>query len=494
MSPLDEAPEQRWRRMVDRRNRPAKLKVDRLVRDFGYAELDDEVGDAIEARLAGVALAVAPSLRNAIAGEVVTIYANDSAASERGRRPVAEPPAVHPRRRDVRPVGVVPAKPEPVPAAAPAQAPAAAADVAQMVSYLKQQVLDARAESERLRTELGDRIAAARIDVERDTEAIIVQQAAVLQEQDRQIAELGAALDATRQALADTRDEIRRAVGELQIAPESIALEDEPPPLHAAGAAPGDPQDTSAGEVEPPVAEAGLSVDEPADGPDETAAAPPAAELPAAPLAPDGGDEIATCPVPVPVPAPVPVPVPGPADDAASDLDEPALDVVEPVRDIEEPVFDVDEPPLGVEDEPAAVVPPLGVEEEAAAAVPPLGVEEEPAAAVPSLGLEEEEPAAAVPPPDAGDEGEPQPDPAPPPDRSESNVTWLRERDAPAAPDAPPPAEPARSEDLDAPLPQPSEWLPADFRPQPDAARPASADALRGRRMSRSPSPTGTTG
>ena len=84
MSPLDEAPEQRWRRVVDRRNRPAKLKVDRLVRDFGYAELDDEVGDAIEARLAGVALAVAPSLRNAIAGEVVTIYANDSAASERG--------------------------------------------------------------------------------------------------------------------------------------------------------------------------------------------------------------------------------------------------------------------------------------------------------------------------------------------------------------------------------------------------------------------------
>ena len=84
MTPLDEAPEQRWRRTVDRRNRPAKLKVDRLLRDFGYAELDAEVGDAIEARLAGVALAVAPSLRNAEAGEVVTIYANDSAAAEAG--------------------------------------------------------------------------------------------------------------------------------------------------------------------------------------------------------------------------------------------------------------------------------------------------------------------------------------------------------------------------------------------------------------------------
>ena len=134
MSPLDEAPEQRWRRTVDRRNRPAKLKVDRLLRDFGYDELDSEVGDAIEARLAGVSLAVAPSLRNAAAGEVVTIYANDSAAAEEGRA-AAVTGAVEP---------------------APAEEPAAS-DVAQMVTYLKQQVLDARAEAERLRTELDRR-------------------------------------------------------------------------------------------------------------------------------------------------------------------------------------------------------------------------------------------------------------------------------------------------------------------------------------------------
>src|SRR3954454_3564320 len=109
MTPLDEAPEQRWRRTVDRRNRPAKLKVDRLLRDFGYAELDASVGDAIEARLAGVSLAVAPSLREASANEVVTIYANDAAVSE-----------------------------EPAPAAddadaAPAEPAASAADVGQMV-------------------------------------------------------------------------------------------------------------------------------------------------------------------------------------------------------------------------------------------------------------------------------------------------------------------------------------------------------------------------
>ena len=109
MTPLDEAPEQRWRRTVDRRNRPAKLKVDRLLRDFGYAELDPEVGAAIEARLAGVALAVAPSLRNAVAGEVITLYANDSPASEAGR-PVGAPAG---EPRPVKPVPAAPAAPRP---------------------------------------------------------------------------------------------------------------------------------------------------------------------------------------------------------------------------------------------------------------------------------------------------------------------------------------------------------------------------------------------
>ncbi len=203
MTPLEEAPEQRWRRTVDRRNRPAKLKVDRLLRDFGYAKLDAEVGDAIEARLADVALAVAPSLRDATANEVVTIYANDGAAPQEAPAEAAAPAA------------------DPASAAAPA----AAADVAQMVTYLKQQVLDARAEAERLRNELERRIA-TRADAEADAQAIIAEQVAALDAQSRQIAELAAALEQTRQALADTRDEIRRAVGELQALPEPP-----PPPL-----------------------------------------------------------------------------------------------------------------------------------------------------------------------------------------------------------------------------------------------------------------------
>lgn len=241
MTPPDEAPEQRWRRTLDRRNRPAKLKVDRLLRDFGYAELDPEVGDAIEARLAAVALAVAPSLRDALAGEVVTIYANDSALQE--------------QESSQADVGAA----DPV----PADEPAVAADVAQMVSYLKQQVFDARAEAERLRTELEHRIA-GRLEAEREKETVISEQAAALEEQRRQIAKLGAALDVTRAALAQTRDEIRRAVGELQALPG--------PALHGAGTDEGrngvEPVDDlgeleAAPEPDPAVEEPDLDVDEP---------------------------------------------------------------------------------------------------------------------------------------------------------------------------------------------------------------------------------------
>ena len=140
MTPLDEAPEQRWRRTVDRRNRPAKLKVDRLLRDFGYAELDPEVGDAIEARLAGVALAVAPSLRDA------SRRRGRDDLRQRQRRPDAGRARGAPR--------------EPSRRRAPRRRSPSPSDVAQMVTYLKQQVLDARAEAERLRDELDRRIAA----------------------------------------------------------------------------------------------------------------------------------------------------------------------------------------------------------------------------------------------------------------------------------------------------------------------------------------------
>ena len=410
MTPLDEAPEQRWRRTVDRRNRPAKLKVDRLLRDFGYAQLDAEVGDAIEARLAGVALAVAPSLRDATATEVVTIYANDSAAAQEAP-PAADAPGAEP---------------------APMAEPAAAADVATMVTYLKQQVLDARAEAERLRGELDRRIA-ARADFETEAQAIIAEQAAALDEQSRQIAELAAALDQTRQALAETRDEIRRAVGELQALPELPPLReesaeagddeagddrfadefsfDEPQSAAAvspagdepvddlsfgeepaADVSPGDEEaqfaaDISLGE-DPPAeavatgeeeaaAEPSLSGTESADGREEAEAwvpealrgerRPAAADrrasarpaLAAVPDAADAAAELGAADDPdldaagAPPPAgELDQPAAAGADTPEADIDEPPLGAAPAPLDAGSPEFDIDEPPLGTK--PAA--------------------------------------------------------------------------------------------------------------------------------------------
>lgn len=313
MTPLDEAPEQRWRRTVDGRNRPAKLKVERLLRDFGYAELDAEAADAIEARLAAVALAVAPTLRDVRAGEVVTIRADDSAAVEEENPPADPGPAD----------------------AARAEEPAVAAEVAQMVSYLKQQVFDARAEAEGLRTEL-DRLA-RQAESDRQKDSVIAEQAAALEEQRRQLAELGAALIGAQEALADTRDEIRRAVGELQTLPEPPALDGGPaaaaeepefdldPPLAGSADEPSGGRSASAGS-----ADEWLPADLQTQVDDRQVAAEPAAvtaDEPAPDLAPGGrlngfDDFLSTLPPPPPAP---PSPWAGEDDSPPPATDRPAL-------------------------------------------------------------------------------------------------------------------------------------------------------------------------
>ncbi|MDP1848747.1 MAG: hypothetical protein Q8K79_13215 [Solirubrobacteraceae bacterium] len=403
MTLLDEAPEHRWRRTVDRRNRPAKLKVDRLLRDFGYAELDPDVGDAIEARLAGVALAVAPSLRNAVAGEVVTIYANDSPASPEGRA-TADAPAVAPP---------------------PAEAPAAASDVAQMVTYLKQQVLDARGEAERLRTELDRRIA-ARMDSERESERIIAEQAAALEHQSRQLAELSAALDSTRQALADTRDEIRRAVGELQALPEPEPAGNAPAPYAETGFAPPDPDvaaDEDTGD------EGGLSGEQWGDGREEAeAAGSPTEDAPAdeeGPAARDVPESAATAP----------------AADAGIDLDEPDTPVEAPVPAAQDPALELDDPDLEVEASRPRAAPEPDFDLDVPLQAAP---ERAPAVEDPVFDLDEA-------PLGSGDEFD------------------LGEREASV------PARPEPADDLDAPLPPSNEWLPVDLRSpgDEDASVPA---------------------
>ena len=532
MTALDEAPEQRWRRTVDRRNRPAKLKVDRLLRDFGYAELDADVGDAIEARLAGVALAVAPSLRDAAAGEVVTIYANDGAAPDEG--------ATAPQPGAAGPVA--------------AEEPAVASDVAQMVSYLKQQVLDARAEAERLRTELDRRIG-ARMDAERENEAIITEQAAALEAQSRQLAELSAALDSTRQALADTRDEIRRAVGDLQALPEPVPADIEAELLAADDAAAADEDATDdfgmgdeewADGREEAVAAALVPEPSPDGDPDRVAeefALPPSAHAAAPEDDRDEPELTVVEPVPevepraarrdapmldldesAPVTDEAPVAeVPDPAfdldepalgmkdhatqdPDAAFDLDEPALGADQaPVAERPEPAFDLDEPARGADQAPDGREPVFDLDE------PALGADPAPVPAVPEPSLELDEPAMGVredapadgarpeldpgvpaaagevpapqahefdgePPPRAAetpasdDIGDWQPEiPLKPPERE----TLLHAMSDPEEPVTVPPAPPEPSDDLDSPLAPADEWLPADLRSPPDAGAPA---------------------
>jgi hypothetical protein len=65
--------EERWRRTVDNRHRPLKLKVGRLLREFGYARLDPDVTAAIEARLERVGLCVQPPLHTVAGDQIITL-------------------------------------------------------------------------------------------------------------------------------------------------------------------------------------------------------------------------------------------------------------------------------------------------------------------------------------------------------------------------------------------------------------------------------------
>ncbi|MEJ7824186.1 MAG: hypothetical protein WKF48_02085 [Solirubrobacteraceae bacterium] len=114
-------PEDRWRRTVDQRGRALKLKVGRLIKDFGHARLDAEVGEVIEARLRNVGLSVQPSLRDATAGQVITLVVSGPAANgestvDEAQRLSAPPERPAPAVRNVAPAPAQPA-PEPPPRA-----------------------------------------------------------------------------------------------------------------------------------------------------------------------------------------------------------------------------------------------------------------------------------------------------------------------------------------------------------------------------------------
>ncbi len=117
-------PEERWRRTVDQRGRPLKLKVGRLLKEFGYVRLEPGVGEAIEARLAEVGLQVRPALRNATADQVIMLELLSAAGAPvaaepqlLSERPFSPPPA-QPLERT--PERAFERAPQPTPEAAPA--------------------------------------------------------------------------------------------------------------------------------------------------------------------------------------------------------------------------------------------------------------------------------------------------------------------------------------------------------------------------------------
>ncbi len=247
----DEGPEQRWRRTV--RKRPAKLKLGRLLRDFGYAELDDDVADAIDARMASVGLAVRPSLREAAADEIVTVY-RPRGARDGDARATAAAAAPTPREP-----AAAPATERPRPKSRQASDP----DSAHVLTDLKGQLADARAESGRVRTELDGRIAAM-ADADRLARERLAEQSAVVADQAHRLATLSGLLIETRAALAEARDEIRRAVGDLPAAVVEA-------PMEAGGLSEEEGWLTDADEPLPPSpVEAAISaIAAPVDDPDE---------------------------------------------------------------------------------------------------------------------------------------------------------------------------------------------------------------------------------
>jgi hypothetical protein len=86
-------PEERWRRTVDQRGRPLKLKVGRLLKEFGYVSLEPGVADAIEASLGQVGLHVRPSLRDVTADQVITLELVNPSAPVRAPASSAPGPA-----------------------------------------------------------------------------------------------------------------------------------------------------------------------------------------------------------------------------------------------------------------------------------------------------------------------------------------------------------------------------------------------------------------
>ncbi len=112
--PASHSTEVRWKRTVDRRGRPSKLTLKRLLSDFGISELDAKGRATITHRLALVGLVVDPPLESAPPDAIVTLHVDPSGPS----RPEPSPPPTP---------APAPASPEPLPVETAPPAPSAPA-------------------------------------------------------------------------------------------------------------------------------------------------------------------------------------------------------------------------------------------------------------------------------------------------------------------------------------------------------------------------------
>jgi hypothetical protein len=206
----------------------SKLKVGRLLKDFGFQEFDAAAVESIEARLARAGLDVTPRLGQVQADGIVTL----TAAIAAGPAPPAAP-------------GPAPAPAAPAPPAAPAGAPATAPTPG------------APAPEPKLSPEAGDSLVRAenrrlldeRSEAERRLEARM-----------RELRDAQGSLLTLTESLGATRTEVQRTAAELHLALTEGRLQDAEPidgeAEPAAGAGVGDspdgqPQDGSDA-TEPP--------------------------------------------------------------------------------------------------------------------------------------------------------------------------------------------------------------------------------------------------
>lgn len=211
MAPV--TPEERWRRTIDLRKRPARSKVTGLLREFGFTERTHEAEKDIESRLARVGLLVEPALSIAADEAVVLISRREAPRVVSNRSGPEGGAAASIFDADDREVGPPRVASEGYAVEAPPEA-ASSSMTAASVTGLEHQLADVRTEADQLRRQLeAQMLEAGRFEALAREQ--LAAHAAALEDRKQRLIEMSGALRATKQALEEARDEIRQAVAEL---------------------------------------------------------------------------------------------------------------------------------------------------------------------------------------------------------------------------------------------------------------------------------------